>query len=63
MICLVLWYIKLVGNLIPNPVYTSILIIKSLVWFGFMAYCRLFNAKPFFKYILNIYDFCDGLMA
>ena len=40
-----------------NPLYTCILNIYNLVWFGFMAYqhCRLFNAKSslyiYIKYI------------
>ena len=52
----------------PNPLYTYTLNIYDLVWLGFMASCRLFNANPLYTiedylmpnplytYILNIYD-------
>ena len=39
----------IVGYLMPNPLYTYILIIYDLVWFGLVLWhinhCRLFNAK------------------
>ena len=39
----------IVGYLIPNPLYTYILDILDLVWFGLVLWhinhCRLFNAK------------------
>ena len=44
MISLVLFYgmSTIVDYLMPNPVYTYILNIYDLVWFGFMAYQPLF---------------------
>ena len=55
----VLWYINIVGYLMPNPLYTYILNIYGLVWFGLVLWhinhCRLFNAKSslyiYIKYI------------
>ena len=47
----------IVSYLMPNPLYTYILNIYDLIWFGFMAYqpFRLFNAKSclciYIKYI------------
>ena len=32
---------NIVGYLMPNPLYTNILYIYYLVWFGFMAYQTL----------------------
>ena len=50
----------IVGYLIPNPVYTYILDIYDLVWFGSVLwdidYCRLFNTKS----CLYIYINCIG---
>ena len=44
----------------PNPLYTYILNIYDLVWFGWVLWhinhCRLFNAKSFSTYTLSIYD-------
>ena len=45
----------IVGYLMPNPVYTYILNILDLVWFGLVSlpinHCTLFNAKSIFIYI------------
>ena len=49
----------IVGYLMPNPLYTYILNIYDLVWFGlvwwYINHCRLFNAKSslyiYIKYI------------
>ena len=47
-----------VGYLMANPLYTYILNIYDLVWFGLVLWhinqCRLFNVK-FSLYILNIW--------
>ena len=49
--CLVGFYgiSTIVGYLMPNPLYTYILNIYNLVWFGwvlwYINHCRLFNAK------------------
>ena len=44
------------GYSMPNPLYTRILDIQDLVWFGFMTYqpLRLYNAKSF-VFIYNKY--------
>ena len=49
----------IVGYLMPNPLYTNILNIYDLVWFGWVLWhinhCRLFNAKSsLYKYIKYI---------
>ena len=60
-LCLVWFYgiSTIVGYLMPNPLYTYILNIYDLVWFGWVLWhinhCRLFNAKSllcmYIKYI------------
>ena len=46
----------------PNPLYTYILNIYDLPFWGFMAYQKMPN--PLYTYILNIYDLTFwGFMA
>ena len=59
---LVLCHIK--HYLMPNPLYTYILDIYDLVWFGHINHCRLFNTKfSLYIYIRYIYDLVwfDGI--
>ena len=51
----------IVAYLIPNPLYTYILNIYDLVWFGLVLWhikhCRLFNAKfSLYECIKYLYD-------
>ena len=54
-----------VGYLMPNPLYTYILNIYDLVWFGWVLwhinYCRLFNAKSYL-YIKIRYMICKHIL-
>ena len=48
----------IVDYLTPNPLYIYIYICVCVIWFGWVLWhvnhCRLFKAKSFYKYILNI---------
>ena len=51
-----------VGYLKPNPLYTYILDIYDLVWFGLVGFYGISTivgflmSNPLYTYILNIYD-------
>ena len=57
----------IVGYLMPNPLYTYILNIYNLVWFGFYGISTIVGylmANPLYTYILNVYELiCLGFMA
>ena len=54
-----------VGDLMPNPLYTNILNIYDLVWFyGITTVVGYLIPNPLYTNILNIYDlFCLDFMA